>query len=86
MFFFLFNSVKSSVRSMEVCKRPGQIYDANTSGIPASFAGVMPVTSSAGNLNIAFNNQLNAALQNQVTLHMFLLLLHTSLQCETNIA
>ncbi|XP_071809087.1 homeodomain-interacting protein kinase 1-like [Asterias amurensis] len=60
-------NVKSSVRSMEVCKRPGQIYDANTSGIPASFAGVMPVTSSTGNLNIAFNNQLNAALQNQGT-------------------
>ena len=59
-------SVKSSVRSMEVCKRPGQIYDANSGAIPASFAGVMPVTSTTGNLNIAFNNQLNAALQNQV--------------------
>ncbi|XP_038050848.1 homeodomain-interacting protein kinase 2-like [Patiria miniata] len=60
-------NVKSSVRSMEVCKRPGQIYDANSAAIPASFAGVMPVTSTTGNLNIAFNNQLNAALQNQGT-------------------
>ena len=68
-------SVKSSVRSMEVCKRPGQIYDTNSASLPASFAGIMPVTSTTGNLNIAFNNQLNAALQNQVFITEFSLFL-----------
>ncbi|XP_072172100.1 homeodomain-interacting protein kinase 1-like [Diadema setosum] len=58
-------NTKSSVRCLEVCKRGTQLFDSNLPSVPASFGGVMTPTASAGNLNIAFNNQLNAAIQNQ---------------------
>eukprot|EP00057_Strongylocentrotus_purpuratus_P014067 XP_011668541.1 PREDICTED: uncharacterized protein LOC105440274 [Strongylocentrotus purpuratus] len=51
---------------MEVCKRGTQLFESNLPSVPASFGGVMtPSAASAGNLNIAFNNQINAAIQNQ---------------------
>lgn len=60
-------STKNSVRAMEVCKRPAQIYEnGNLSGVPANFAGVMAPSAASSNLNITLNNQLNAALHNQV--------------------
>lgn len=53
---------------MEVCKRPAQIYEnGNLSGVPANFAGVMAPSAASSNLNITLNNQLNAALHNQVS-------------------
>nr|XP_054761914.1 homeodomain-interacting protein kinase 2-like [Lytechinus pictus] len=58
-------NTKASVRAMEVCKRGTQLFEGNLPSVPASFGGVMTPSASAGNLNIAFNNQINAAIQNQ---------------------
>lgn len=67
-FLFFSFSTKASVGAMEVCKRPAQIYEnANLTTVPANFAGVMTQAAAPSNLNITLNNQLNAALHNQVS-------------------
>nr|XP_006812981.1 PREDICTED: homeodomain-interacting protein kinase 2-like isoform X2 [Saccoglossus kowalevskii] len=55
--------VKQSVQHMEVCRRPVHIYD-NINTTSSTYTNFVP--SAVGNLNITFNNQINA-LHNQAT-------------------
>lgn len=55
---FFSNRVKSSVQSMEICRRPTTIsaYDLNQNS-GSVVANLVP--SSTGNITVTFNNQIN---------------------------